>query len=80
MKGLKPKNKIGGAFGSFGWSGESVKVIKEWLTGMDIPVVEDGLRIKNAPSHDQLKQCFAYGQAIAAELEAKVKTCELKID
>ena len=80
MKGLKPKNKVGGAFGSFGWSGESVKVVKEWLTGMDVPVVEDGLRIKNAPSHDQLKQCFTYGQAIAAELEAKVKTCALKVD
>ncbi|MCK5487260.1 MAG: flavodoxin domain-containing protein, partial [Desulfobacterales bacterium] len=27
MKGLKPLNKIGAAFGSYGWSGEAVKMI-----------------------------------------------------
>ncbi len=27
MKGLRPKNKIGAAFGSYGWSGEAVNLI-----------------------------------------------------
>ena len=31
MKGLKPNNKIGAAFGSYGWSGESVKLITKEL-------------------------------------------------
>jgi flavorubredoxin len=29
MKGLKPLNKIGAAFGSYGWSGEAVKLINK---------------------------------------------------
>ena len=31
MKGLKPKNKVGMAFGSYGWSGESIKQIQDFL-------------------------------------------------
>ena len=34
MKGLRPLNRIGGAFGSFGWSGESPKILHEWLESM----------------------------------------------
>jgi flavorubredoxin len=36
MKGLKPVNKIGGAFGSYGWSGESVKLVAAELAGHEI--------------------------------------------
>ena len=35
LKGLKPKNKIGAAFGSYGWSGEAVKLIENELTEDD---------------------------------------------
>ena len=31
LKGLKFQSKIGAAFGSYGWSGESVKIIEEHL-------------------------------------------------
>lgn len=31
MKGLKPKNRIGKAFGSYGWSGESISQVNEIL-------------------------------------------------
>lgn len=34
MKGLKPKDRIGMAFGSYGWSGESVKQVEEVLTSL----------------------------------------------
>ncbi len=36
MRGLKPQNKIGAAFGSYGWSGEAVKLIENELTDMKI--------------------------------------------
>ncbi len=38
MKGLKPKNRIGKAFGSYGWSGESVKDVEKILedTGFEL--------------------------------------------
>ena len=36
LKGLKPKNLIGAAFGSYGWSGEAVKQIEEILAEMKV--------------------------------------------
>ncbi|MEG1613646.1 MAG: FprA family A-type flavoprotein [Clostridia bacterium] len=35
LKGLRPKNRIGKAFGSYGWSGESIKQIEEILLAMN---------------------------------------------
>ena len=34
MKGLRPKDRTGMAFGSYGWSGESVKQAEEILVSM----------------------------------------------
>jgi anaerobic nitric oxide reductase flavorubredoxin len=38
LRGLKFQNKIGAAFGSFGWSGEAVAILEEHLTRSKIPV------------------------------------------
>jgi flavorubredoxin len=78
IKGLKPQNKVGGVFGSFGWSGESVKIIKEWLTSMNIDVVGEGVRTKNVPDAEVLAQCFDYGRQIALAIEAKMEACGVK--
>ena len=64
MKGLKPKNKIGGAFGSYGWSGESVKLIKQELEAMNFAVVDPGVKIQYVPGAEALNECYAYGQTI----------------
>ena len=29
IKGLRPQNKIAAAFGSYGWSGEAVKILNK---------------------------------------------------
>ena len=49
MKGLKPKNKIGAAFGSYGWSGESVKLINRELEAMKFDLIDPGLKIQYVP-------------------------------
>jgi flavorubredoxin len=72
MKGLRPQNKVAAAFGSFGWSGEAVKVIGEWLEGMGMDLVE-GVKSQWAPQHDQLAQCKELGRAVAARLKAKLQ-------
>lgn len=78
MKGLRPQNKVGGVFGSFGWSGESVKLLKEWLTSMNIEVVGDGVKSKFVPGEELLAQCFDYGRQIALAIEAKMEACKIK--
>jgi flavorubredoxin len=71
MKGLRPQNRIGAAFGSFGWSGEAPKQIHEWLASMgwDMPV--EPLRQKWMPDLDCYKATHAMGVAIGKALIEK---------
>lgn len=68
LKGLKPANKIGAAFGSYGWSGESVKHLEAMLKEMKVDMIAESIAVKNAPGHDVLEKCHDLGKAIAAEL------------
>jgi flavorubredoxin len=72
MKGLRPQNKIGAAFGSFGWSGECVKIISEHLTGMGMEMVEPAVKVKNKPGHDTFQACFELGKKVGAAINAKL--------
>ena len=69
MKGLKPVDKIGGAFGSYGWSGESVKLVKAELEAMQFDIIEPGMKIQYVPDADSLNACYAYGQEIGQAVE-----------
>jgi len=71
MKGLRPQNRVGAAFGSYAWSGESPKIIHEWLAsmGMDMPVPP--FKYSFAPKHDQLEQCVELGRQVAKALKDK---------
>ena len=71
MKGLRPQNRIGGAFGSFGWSGECVKIISEALQGMGFELPVDPVKVKYIPGHDNLAACHAMGKALGEALVAK---------
>ena len=68
MKGLKPKNKIGAAFGSYGWSGEAVRLINQELESAKIRLIHEGLRVQFVPDEDALKRCIELGKRIAKEL------------
>ena len=74
IKGLKFKNKIGAAFGSYGWSGEAVKMIEEHLTASGIPLVRDGIKFKWQPRPEELDACREFGREIAEETK---KPCEV---
>lgn len=65
IKGLKPRNKIGASFGSYGWSGEAVKLMNNALDDLKIARINDGLRIHFVPDEEQLGKCIAFGHEIA---------------
>ncbi len=73
IKGLKPKNKIGAAFGSYGWSGEAVKLITGALEDMKIEVIDPGVRVKYVPDHEALHPCVEFGKKIGAAINESVK-------
>ncbi|WP_443112437.1 FprA family A-type flavoprotein [Dehalobacter sp. DCM] len=55
MKGLAPKNRMGLAFGSYGWSGQSVGIIEQALKDCGFETLEN-IRIQYIPDEDQLEE------------------------
>ncbi len=70
LRGLKFQHKIGAAFGAYGWSGESVKIIEEHLNRCKIPVVAEGVRAKWQPKPDELDLCRELGRKVAQAIKA----------
>ncbi len=69
MKGLRPQNKIGAAFGSYGWSGEAVKLIEAELTAMKFDLIDAGLRVQYVPDDDGHRACVDFGRKIGAAVK-----------
>jgi flavorubredoxin len=65
MKGLKFKNKKAAAFGCYGWSGESVRILNEMLNDAGFDVVNDGLKCLWNPDSEVLEKAFDFGKDIA---------------
>jgi flavorubredoxin len=70
MKGLKPRNKVAAAFGSYGWSGEAVKLISKELEAMKLQLVQPGPRIQYVPDEDGTQACYAFGKQIAEAMSS----------
>ena len=71
MKGLRPQNRIGGAFGSYGWSGEGPKFLHEQLASMNMEMPSEPVKCNWRPDHDALKACHSLGATIAEALKKK---------
>lgn len=68
IKGMKFKNKIGTAFGSYGWSGESVKIIETKLMEAGIEITAEGIKVQYNPTPEDIKACEAFGEAFAEKV------------
>jgi flavorubredoxin len=68
--GLKPKGKLWGFFGSYGWGGGAVKGMTEMARKAGFEVHELGVEVKYVPDQEDLKKCFELGQQIAAKIKA----------
>ncbi len=71
LRGLRPQNKMGAAFGSYGWSGEAVPLINQAMEEMKIEVIDPGIRIKHFPTPKDLEACEALGRKIGKALKEK---------
>jgi len=65
IKGLKFKNKKAAAFGCYGWSGESVKIISGILEESGFDVVDEGLKVMWNPDNESIAKCAEFGKQIA---------------
>lgn len=68
MKGLKMRNKKAAAFGSYGWSGDAVKIINNLLKEGGFELVDDGLAKLWVPDEQTIEECREYGRNFAKSL------------
>jgi flavorubredoxin len=71
LKGLRPRNLVGAVFGSYGWSGEAVRQIRDLLGDMKVEVVGDGVAARHVPDAGVLEECYALGVAVGERLNEK---------
>ena len=64
IKGLRPRNRLGFVFGSYGWGGQAVGQIEEVLKDLkwDLPI--EGLKIKYIPDDDELENVKEVGKKL----------------
>jgi anaerobic nitric oxide reductase flavorubredoxin len=68
LRGLRPKNRLVGAFGSYGWGGGAVKEIYDDFKRMGLESVDPGLQVLYKPSLDDEMSCFRFGKEFAKKV------------
>jgi flavorubredoxin len=61
LKGLKPRNRIAAAFGSYGWAGGAVSSIEKVLKEAGIETVQEPISVKFVPDENEEKRCHEFG-------------------
>jgi flavorubredoxin len=69
IRGLKFQGKKAAAFGTYGWSGESIKMINEKLKEGGFTLLNEGIRSHWNPNEKTLKECIEFGKEVAANLQ-----------
>jgi flavorubredoxin len=69
LRGLRPKHRIVGGFGAYGWGGGGVKEAYEEFKKMGLEIVEPGLQILYKPSSEDETRCYDFGKMFAKKLK-----------
>lgn len=65
---IRDKGKLAAAFGSYGWSGEGVKMIETNFSLLKLNVFDRNVRIKFQPHEPEFEECIAFGKAFAEKM------------
>jgi flavorubredoxin len=68
IRGLRFKGKKAASFGSYGWSGESVKMLNELAVKAGFAVVSEGIRVMWTPDEKAAADCADFGKKFAADV------------
>jgi anaerobic nitric oxide reductase flavorubredoxin len=70
MEGLRPRNKLAAAFGSYGWGGGATATIEKSLKSAGMELVAPAMTVNWVPNKDELQKCYDYGKEFAKKLKA----------
>ena len=65
---IRDKGKLSGSFGSYGWSGEAVKIIESNLMNLKLKSFGESLFIKFTPHEDEFTKALEYGKVFGRKL------------
>jgi len=65
---IRDRGKLSGSFGSYGWSGEAVKIIESNLMNLKLKLLGESLFIKFTPHADEIEKAIEYGKIFGLKL------------
>jgi len=68
MRGLRPKGKIFGLFGSHGWGGGAIKEMRRYLEIEKFEIWEKELPVQFIPNSEELSSAIQFGREFAKEI------------
>ncbi|MBM3252640.1 MAG: MBL fold metallo-hydrolase [Candidatus Omnitrophica bacterium] len=71
LKGLRPKNRVATAFGSYGWAGGAVNSIENILKETGIEIIQPSLSVRYVPDEEGLAKCYELGMNFAKMIYKK---------
>lgn len=66
ISSVTPKAKLGAVFGSFGWSGEAVKMVEQRLTGLKYKLATDSISFRFTPTAENFETCRKFAEQVAS--------------
>jgi len=68
LKGLRPRNRVGFVFGSYGWGGQAVGEIENILKDLSWKLPIEGLKINYIPEKSELKKVKEIGKKLVKNI------------
>ncbi|MBN1683012.1 FprA family A-type flavoprotein [Candidatus Bathyarchaeota archaeon] len=68
LRGLKPLNKIGAVFGSYGWAGGAKRITESEMQAAGIELIPNELDFVYRPDENELKASYFFGQLIGEKI------------
>ena len=72
LKGIRKKNLIGAAFGSYGWNGAPIDSVTKMLEEMGVEIVSPAVKSPFVPDDKMLNQCYELGVQIGQKINEKL--------
>lgn len=75
LRGLRPKNKIGAAFGAYGWMGGAIKEIDEGLKALGFEMMEplSFRHVMTTLSDEDRRKCVEFGRGVARKVKEALR-------
>lgn len=73
LKGLKKKNLLGAAFGSYGWNGAPIDGLTKTLEEMGVQIICPAVKSMFVPDEETLEKCREMGVQISRAIKEKIQ-------